>query len=162
MKYSGWSGRGAFVGSCPNRIRRGVGRGAASPPAGVCPGVQEPSRSQREDGEIALRVKWTPPGALTPGPPHAIAPECAGDGREGVVADEEFWIFGPGAFCGFLPQSHSAGGSGGSQPPGRCLPGRSGTLTFPARRCGKRSDGWSGHRAGGSYPRTPASELSLT
>jgi len=51
---SGWSGRGAFVGSCPNRIRRGVGRGAASPPAGVCTGVQEPSRSQHEDVERDL------------------------------------------------------------------------------------------------------------
>ncbi len=74
MNNDGWACRCGFVGSCPNRIRRG-GRGAASPPAGVCPGVQEPSRSQREDVERDLMGGAdTAPGALTPGPPRANCP----------------------------------------------------------------------------------------
>jgi len=141
-----------FLGSCPNHIRRGVCRGAASPPAGVCSGIQEPSCSQRLDAEVSPRVEQTPPGGCTPGPPRDDCPGCAGDGRGGLVLDEKIWMVRPGRFLGSCPNRIRRGGVGG-QPAPRLV-------SAPAFRnphalsawMRKYPRGWSGHRPGVAPP----------
>lgn len=85
-------------------------------------------------------AKPLPGGPYLRMPEQRIAPDIMGTG-EAVWLPMMILDGRAGTVCGFLPQSHSAGGSGGSQPPGRSLHGFSGTLTFSARRWGTRSVG---------------------
>jgi len=130
--------------SIPAPIAIGGGTGGRqAPPAGVCPGFLEPSRAQREDVDIALMGGAdTARGLLPPDPCMRLPLDVRVIGRavwfsmrnSGWSCRRVLWVPAPIA------------GLRGSQPPGRCLPGLSGTLTCSARGCGYRSDGWSGYR----------------